>query len=73
MVDESKRQPERPDFSTGMEPRCPACDVLLVIDLDEQSESANYRCPNGHTDDPLGEAEVGSRSRQRVGELGEDS
>lgn len=73
MPDDQKRQPARPDYAEAEEPRCPICGEALLADFDEEGEIAEYRCPNGHGEDPLGEAEVGSRPRERVGELGEDS
>ena len=57
------RQPERPDFGEGTEPQCPICGETLVLG----------RCPKGHTEDPLVEAQLGDKPRERVGELGEDS
>jgi hypothetical protein len=54
---------ERPDFGAATEPNCPACGETLVLG----------RCPAGHTEDPLLDAEIAERPREQVGELAEDS
>jgi hypothetical protein len=62
-----KRQPDRPDYGEAVEARCPECGEPLVISKNE------YRCPRGHGDEaPLSDKGHRARSRERIGELGED-
>jgi hypothetical protein len=70
---ERPRQPDRPDYGSAMEPKGPVCGEPVVVELDEAIGATTYRCPNGHTDDPLVEAEAAARPRVQVGELGEDA
>jgi hypothetical protein len=44
-----------------------------MVDFDEAAGSTAFRCLRGHTDDPLIEAKIETRTRACVGELGEDS
>jgi uncharacterized Zn finger protein (UPF0148 family) len=67
MEEDRKRQPDRPDYSEAMEPRCPECGEPLVISKGE------YRCPRGHGDDaPLTDEGRPGSAREAAGELGED-
>jgi hypothetical protein len=66
-MSERKRQPDRPDYGSAVEARCPVCGEPLVIEKQE------YRCPRGHGDEaPLKDEGHRASSRERIGELGED-
>jgi hypothetical protein len=73
MEEDRRRQPERADYGEASEPHCPVCGETLIVDLDEETPMTAFRCPKGHTEDPLIEAKIEPRTRERVGEQGEDS
>ena len=68
-----KRQPERPDYSEAVEPRCPVCGEAMIVEHDEQSGRTDHLCPHGHSDEARLTDATRARPREAMGELGEDS